>query len=197
MNHEISLAVWDLPSPVVIGRRTTLKAGISCPCGCSLARTTIDVRDEQGATIGSGRIGPDVWPGSSALHWVELDVTAPDVEGAHTWTVHATAPDEMHAQLEGTVRVLASRPPEHRVTIDLIEQGSGRRLADVELRVGAFRATTDEEGRAQIDVPAGRYDVHAWKIGYDLLSIAEDITNRTTLRLERAVAAQAEQPYWM
>ena len=59
------------------------------------------------------------------------------------------------------------------------------------------QSTTDEEGRAQIDVPAGRYDVHAWKIGYDLLSIAEDITNRTTLRLELAVAAQAEQPYWM
>jgi hypothetical protein len=128
---------------------------------------------------------------------VELEVAAPGVEGDHMWSLHAIPPDAAHAPLEGTVHVLASRPPEHRLTIDVIEQGSGRRLGDVELRVGAFRATTGEEGRAQVDVPAGTYDVHAWKIGYDLLSIAADITNHTTLRLELAVAAQAEQPYWM
>ena len=197
MSHEISLAVWDLPSPVVIGTRATLKAGVSCPIGCSLTGTTIEIRDERGATIGGGRVGPELWPGSFALYWVELEVAAAGVEGDHTWSLHATPPDAAHAPLEGTVRVLASRPPEHRVTIDVIEQGSGRRLGDVELRVGAFRATTNEAGTAHVDVPGGTYDVHAWKPGYDLLSSTASVAGDITLPLEIAATRAAEPPYWM
>ena len=197
MSHDISLAVWDLPSPVVIGRRATVKVGVSCPYGCSVAGTTIEIRDERGVAVGHGRLGAEVWPGSLALYWTELEVAAPEVEGKYTWIVHATAPDAAHEPLEGIVRVLTSRPPEHHVTIDVIEQGSGRRLADVELRFGAFRATTDEWGRAHVDVPGGTYDVHAWKLGYDLLSSTSSVTADMTLQLEVALTRQTEQPYWM
>jgi hypothetical protein len=174
-----------------------MKVGISCPSGCSLAGTTIEIRDERGAAVGGGRVGPELWPGSFALHWVELEAAAPDAEGDHTWSMHATPPDAAHAPLEGTVRVLASRPPEHRLTIEVIEQGSGIPLGDVELRVGVFRATTNEAGRAHVDVPGGTYDVHAWKIGYDLLSTTTHVAGDTTMHLEAVVTPEPEQPYWM
>ena len=35
------------------------------------------------------------------------------------------------------------------------------------MRVGAFRAATDGAGVATIDVPAGTYEVSAWKAGYE------------------------------
>jgi hypothetical protein len=197
MTHEISLAVWDVPSPLVIGRRAALKAGVSCPYGCSLIGTAIEVRDEQGAILGSGVVGSDPWRGTMALYWVEFDVAAPHTEGIHTWSIHASAPDGEHGALESTVHVVASRPPEHRVTFEVSEQGTGIPLADVELRIGAFRATTNDVGRAQVDVPGGTLDVHAWKLGYDLLSSAASVTADTTLRLEVAVTLSPEQPYWM
>ena len=197
MSHEISVAVWDLPSPVVIGRRAALKAGVSCPYSCSLTGTVIEVRDEQGAILGSGVVGSDPWHATMALHWVEFDVAAPRTEGIHTWSVHAAAPDGEHTAPESIVRVVASRPPEHRVTFEVREQKTGIPVADVALRIGAFRATTDDVGRAQVDVPGGKYDVHAWKVGYDLLSSAASVTDDTTLRLEVAVTHSTEQPYWM
>jgi hypothetical protein len=46
-------------------------------------------------------------------------------------------------------------------------------------------------------VPAGSYQVAAWKIGYDLLSTTADVDADITIRLEVAAAARPEQPYWM
>ena len=196
MSHEISLAVWDLPAPVVIGRRTALKAGVSCSCGCSLAGTEINVRDERGTVLGSGVVGSDPWRGTMALYWVEFEVAAPATEGLHAWRVHATTPNGDPAP-ESNVPVLASRPPEHRVTFDVTEQRTGIPLAGVELRIGPFRATTNEAGQAHVDVPGGTYEVHAWKLGYDLLSSTASVNADTTIRLDLAGTPPPEQPYWM
>jgi hypothetical protein len=196
-NHDISLAVWDLPSPAIVGRRTVLKVGLSCPSGCSLAAAAIEIRDESGVAIGSGRTGSEPWPATHALYWVEIDAATPETEGSHAWVLRATTHDALHPPLESIVRLVAAKPPEHRVTIDVIEQGSGRPLGDVELRVGPFRSTTNEIGRAHVAVPGGTYDVHAWKLGYDLQSTTAQITGDTAIQLEVAVTPTAEQPYWM
>jgi hypothetical protein len=195
--HEASLAVWDLASPLVIARPTALKIGIACPSGCSLSGTTIDIRDEKGSTIASGRIGSEPWPDTLALYWVELDVAAPETEGTHAWSIHATSRDAVHPPLESIVRLVTSRPPEHRVTFEVIERGSGTPLAGVELRVGPFRAVTDDGGIACVDVPGGIYEVCAWKIGHDLVSTTAGVAGDMTIRLEVTAARQAEQPYWM
>ena len=195
--HEASLAVWDLASPLVIARPTTLKIGIACPSGCSLSGTTIDIRDEEGSTIASGHIGSEPWPDTLALYWVELDVAAPETEGTHAWSVHAAGVDSLHGLVTSIVRLVASRRPEHRVTFEVIEQGSGAPLAGVELRVGAFRAATNDAGVAHVDVPGGTYDVYAWKIGYDLLSTTTQVGGDRTIQLEVVVTREAEQPFWM
>jgi hypothetical protein len=195
--HEASLAVWDLASPVVVGRPTTLKIGIACPSGCSLSGTTIDIRDEKGATIASGRAGSEPWPDTLALYWVELDVAAPETEGTHALRIHAASQDSVHPPLESIVRLVTSRPPEHRVTFEVIERGRGIPLGGVELRVGAFRAATSDAGLAYVDVPGGTYEVCAWKIGHDLLSTTTHVAGDTTIRLEVVVTPESEQPYWM
>lgn len=195
--HETSLAVWDLASPMVIDRQATLKVGITCPSGCSLAGAHIEIRDEQGTSIGSGRVGSASWPGTTALYWVEVAVTAPDTEGDHAWSVHAIPLEPSHRPVTSVVRVVACRPPEHRVTFDVIEQGSAAPVAGVELRLGSFRAATDSTGLAHIHVPGGTYDVCAWKSGYDLLSTTARISENAPLRLELTLTPQTEQPYWM
>ena len=196
-NHEISLAVWDVPSPVVIGHRTTLKVGISCQSRCSLAGTAIEIRDEQGASIGCGRVGAEPWPGTMALYWVEIDVMTPATDGDRAWSIAAATADETHTPLTSVARVIACRPPEHRVTFEVIEKTCGGPLAGVELRVGAFRAATDDAGIACVAVPGATYDIGTWKLGYKVLSKTTDIARDLTIRLELIAVPEAEQPYWM
>ena len=197
MIHETSLAVWDMTSPVVAGGRATLKVGVACQCGCDLSRTRIDVYDETGSRLAEGSPGPAPWPATNALYWVELDVAAPGSEGDHALHLQATALEASHGQVTSVVRFVASRPPEHHVTLEVIEKGSGVPLAGVELRLGRVRAVTNDAGLAHLDVPGGTCEVCAWKIGYDLLSQPALVAGDTTIRLEVAVTPEPEQPYWM
>lgn len=194
-SHETSLAVWDLTSPVVVGRRATLKVGVACPSGCDLTGTRIDVYDETGTMVGGGTLGSVPWPATAALYWAELDVAAPEADGDHAWSLQVTA--TLHAPAASSVPFVACRPPEHRVTLVVIDKASGGPLAGVELRLGRFRGATDEAGIAHVEVPRGTYEVCAWKIGYDLLSSTTHVAADTTIHLEVAVAPEPEQPYWM
>src|SRR5258705_3914007 len=79
--HRTSLAVWDLPSPIVVGRRAKLKVGVSCPDGCNLSGTSVDVYNDTGQRIGTGSLGSTPWPATVALYWAELDIAPPEAEG--------------------------------------------------------------------------------------------------------------------
>src|SRR6185503_15090371 len=108
-----SLAVWDVSSPVVAGRRATLKVGITCPSNCDLTGTRVDVYDEAGARVGGGEIMSGPWPGTDALYWTECDVVAPPTEGEHAWNVRAALPgDSRPRRSDGPrPRLAASRTP--------------------------------------------------------------------------------------
>jgi hypothetical protein len=196
-DHATSLAVWDLASPVVAGRRATLKVGVACPSGCDLTGTRIDLYNETGTSVGGGSLGSEPWPATAALYWVELDVAVPDAEGDHAWSLQATTPQPLHVHAASTVRFVAVRPPEHRVTLEVIDKGSGAPLPRVELRVGRFRAATNDAGIAHVEVPGGAYEVCGWKLGYHLLSSTVHVSGDTTIHLEGEVALEPEQPYWM
>jgi hypothetical protein len=195
--HTISLAVWDLSSPVVIGRRATLKVGIACSSGCDLSGTVVDIYNEAGARVGAATLGSAPWGATTALYWAELGVTSPEAEGDHAWSIHAKTLLAAHGDATSTVHFIACKPPEHRVTLHVIDKNSGVPLARVELRLGRFRAATDAAGVAHVDVPAGMYDVGTWKNGYEVVSKTVDIGGDTTIRLELSAAPEPEQPYWM
>jgi hypothetical protein len=196
VSHEISLAVWDLTSPVVIGRRPTLKVGVSCPSACDLSGTAIDVYNDTGERIGTGRLGSAPWPATAALYWAELDLVAPEREGDVSLDIRAT-PTLPHADATSVVTFAVSRQPEHHVTLHVIDKTTGAPLASVELRVGRFRATTDNAGIARVEMPAGTYEVGTWKNGYEMASTTVVIAADSTIRLELTAAGEPERPYWM
>ena len=196
MSHEISLAVWDLTSPVVIGRRPTLKVGLSCTSGCNLWNTTVEVYNEAGQRIGSGRLGSEPWQETVALYWAEVDLVAPEHEGDMSLHVRVT-PTPPHADAMSTVTFVVSRPPEHFVTLHAVDKTTGAPLAGVALRLGRFRTVSNDEGIAHVEVPSGSYDVGTWKNGYEVLSRRVDIAGDTSLQLELAPVPEPEQPYWM
>jgi hypothetical protein len=189
--------VWDLTSPVVAGRRATLKVGVACSHGCNLTGAIVDIHNETGTKVGGGTLGPTPWPGTTALHWAELDLAAPAIGGAHSWTVQATVSDQVHEQATSSCGFVAVKPPEHRVTLSVVDRDTGLPLDGVELRLGMFRATTNEAGIAQVEVSGATYDVTAWKLGHEMLSRSVHVAADVSIQLELAAAADPEQPYWM
>jgi hypothetical protein len=195
--HTTSLAVWDLTSPVIVGRRATIKVGIACPSECDLSGTSVDVYSEAGARVGGGTLGPAPWPATTALYWAELDVAPPETEGDHSWSIHATTPEPTHGHSTSVVRFVACRPPDHRVTLEVIDKDSGLPLGGVELRLGRFRGTTNDVGIAHVDLTTGLYEVSGWKLGYDLISSTADVVGDMSMHIEMALTREPEQPYWM
>ena len=167
--HDITIAVWDLASPQVVERPSAVKVGAKCSRGCDLSGAGVELLSETGLAVGRGTLGATPWPDTSALYWTDLDLTAPSALGQYAWTVHvwATAPASRHEGSSAALQFIVVGSPEHRVAVTVTRSDTDASLEEVHVRVGAFRAATDGAGVATIDVPAGTYEVSAWKAGYE------------------------------
>lgn len=163
-----SLAVWDVPSPIEAGARFTVSAGAKSAGGCALAGQAIELCEGE-RVVARGTLGDAPLPGTAALYWCALDGTAPAEPGVATWSVRFPA-DGVALPHDGaaTAFSLAVVPaPDCRLTVKVVEQESCAPIADVALRLGAYRAVTGAAGTADIALPKGRYELCAWKVGYD------------------------------
>lgn len=217
-SHPTSIAVWGVPSPVVVSRRFAATVGVKCAAGCPLAGREVVVRDAAGADVGHGSLGESPAPGTRALYAAEVMLEAPAEAGVHAWTAAfgGTAPDAAPAQQsvspheaspsragqpvppatpvpaqhppsqhahpaapasaqqaacehDGSVTTFGFRtvtPPEHCVTVTVVDRDAETRLAGAEVRVGLYRGTTDTGGQAHIQVHPGSYDLYVRKAGY-------------------------------
>lgn len=190
--HKTSLAVWDLASPLVIGRSAKMKVGAKCSAGCPLTGHEIELHDQTGATVARAGLGAAPWPGTSGLYWAELDFRAPETSGAHTWAVTS-----VHGDASSNFTFITVQPPDHSVTIRVREKGTQAPLPDVELRLGVYRASSDDQGLAKIELSRGNYTLSVWKVGYEHFSTPLDVADTLTVDVEIAAEPEPAQPYWM
>ena len=196
--HELTFAVWDLPSPVVTGRPLALKVGAKCSHGCDLTGATVEIRNDAGTLVGSGTVGPTPWTGTSALYWTDAQLIGPDAAGPACLTAGiAAVEDHLHPIASSTFRFVAVNPPEHVVTLKVTNRETGTGVVGAEVRVGPFRAATDEEGVASIELPSGAFEVTAWKPGYDAASTSVNVAGRVSVELALVAEPVTEEPYWM
>jgi len=167
--HETSLAVWAIPSPVVTSRPFAIKVGAKSAAGCDLTGMPIAVRDPAGVMLAGGVLGDTPWPGTSSLYWTELPLIAPAEAGMFSWSVELAAADLAlpHQGSSSRFSIAIVDPPEHRLTIKVVAQETASPVENAQVRLGAYRATTDGSGFAQLMVPKGAYDLNVWKSGYD------------------------------
>ncbi len=196
--HELTLAVWDLPSPVVTGRPLALKVGAKCSHDCDLTGAPVEIRNDAEAVVGSGTLGPTPWAGTSALYWTGVELTGPDPAGPACLTASIAAVEgRLHPIASSTFRFVVVNPPEHVVTLRVTNRETGTGVVGAEVRCGPFRAATDEEGVASIELPSGAFEVTAWKAGYDAASTSVNVAGRVSVELALDVEPVAEEPYWM
>jgi hypothetical protein len=189
-----SLAVWDIPSPVVMGSRFAIKVGAKSAADCELKDTSVEVCDASGAVVARGRLGEAPWPGTTALYWTAIELTAPDTEGLSAWSVRFAAA-ELQLPHDGSAaefRVAVVRPPEHRLTVRVIEKDSKAPIEDVQIRLGAYGAATGPSGTAEIMMPKGVHELHVWKAGYEAPARPVDIKDDIAVEVEATVVPEED-----
>ncbi len=188
--HETSITVWDIPSPIGFGAEFRAKVGVRCSAGCALAGQKIQVHDHAGAVAGVGALGDTPWSDSGALYWTEVTLAAPVTEGVYNWSVKFSRPDlELpHEPATDTFAFATARPPEHAVTVKVVDQATRKPLkyALVSfLSQGApYRNRTDDAGMTHLSVPTGEYKVY--------VSMRDYLDWETTTQVSGDVTIHAE-----
>jgi hypothetical protein len=193
--HGTSLAVWGVPSPVVMGERFTVKVGAKSAAGCELRAQKIQISDQAGTVIAHGNLRETPWPGTSALYWTEVELPAPNQEGMFWWSVNFAGAllETPHEGASSKFSVAIVRPPEHRLTIEVFEKDTRAPIENAQVRLGAYGAATDPSGRAQVAMPKGTYDLTVWKAGYEAPGLTVDIRADVSIQVE-AVIVPPENP---
>jgi hypothetical protein len=175
-----SLAVWDVPMPVVAGETFSIKVGAKSPDGRALAGRHVQVSDPAGVVVASGTLGDAPLTGTEALYWTALDVPAPNSPQVADYAVRLNPDDGAAA----TWFSLVSAPkPEHRLSLTVTERDTGAALDGVEIRLGPFHARTDKSGRAKLNVATGAYQLHLWRTAHLAQPQAVDIVSDTSVEL--------------
>lgn len=195
--HPTSLAAFAIPSPVVAGQPLTLKVGARSSAGSSLAGTPIAVCDAHGTVLAHGRLGAAPWPGTTALYWTQLTLSAPAQAGMARCSVVFEAPDSAHGgpplAHEGSslgFSLAVVDPPEHVLTVKVVERGTATPVAGAQVRLGPYRGATGSCGTAQIALRGGTYALNVWKAGFDAPPTA--LTIDTDCAVDVALTALAQ-----
>lgn len=182
--HETSLALWDVPSPVVRNTRFEIKAGAKCSASCGLAGKVIEIRDERDTLMGSGALGATTAPGTAALVFTAIALKAPRRLGLHHWTASFT-PSELKLPHSGTTSrfsFVAVAEPAHSVSVKVVHKETKAPIAGAQVRIGVYRAQTDDTGSARVRVPKGAFPLIVTRVGYKMpernIEVAKDIRVR-------------------
>ena len=193
--HGTSLAVWDIPSPIVKGERFAIKVGAKSAANADLKGLEIAIVNNSDTVVARGRLRDTPWPGTTALYWDEVELPAPVEEGLSRWSVRF-APASLALPHDGTSAEFTAAivpSPQHRLTVKVIEENSKAPIEDVQIRLGAFRGATGPSGLAEVMMPKGHYDLHIWKAGYEAPARPVDIDADLAVEIE-AKALPEENP---
>ena len=168
--HETTMAIWDVPSsPVLVDHPFVVKVGVKCAATCALGGQTVVVVDESGRRMGRGTLNDTPWPDTVALYVAEVALVAPANDGMASWSARFAETDLAlpHAEASAAFTFLAALAPDLELTISVADKHTHAPIEQVEIRCGCYRASTNGQGLAALQLPAGTYEVSAWKLGYD------------------------------
>jgi hypothetical protein len=187
--HAASVNVWGLPSAIAAGERFKFNVGIKCSAGCKLAGRPLSICDHEGAQVVAASLD-DIWPGTSALYFAEVEAEALRTPGDYQWQV--TTPesnlDVPHAAGSCTFALNVVCAPDHEVTVEAFDCEKQTPVNGAHVLLHPYRAFTDARGVAKIKVAKGRYRLFVSGFNYiayqDIIDVEGDVTTRAELAAE-------------
>lgn len=191
--HTTRIVAWEIPTTIVAGEKFKMKVGIKCSAECVFANRNFAIHDHEGNACANGTLVDQIWPGTSALYFAEIECDAPADQGLYHWKVTSLGSDEPPAHEEGStefsLRVVPQ--PECSVTIEAVDKSSGEPLKSALVALHPYKTVADESGVANIQVAKGAYKLFVSHPGYLVLALpielTADITKRAELELEPEV----------
>ena len=159
--HELELTVWDVPSAIGAGERFRVAVGARCSAGCDLAGRELVISDQEGAQVGTVKLGHEVCPGTEALYFAVVEAKAPPDIGAHQWeaTMAGWNAEPPHGPGSFPLNVRVVGAPDCEVTVRAIDRENQAPIQGASVVMHPYRAVTDANGVARIRVARGQYDI--------------------------------------
>jgi hypothetical protein len=182
--HTTSLAVWDTPSPVTRGASFAVKVGAKCSVSCTLSGRMVEIRDEADKVMGSAPLGDATWAGTTGLYWTSVPVKAPRALKLHAWTA-SFAPADLslpHGGATSRFSFVTVAEPEHSVSVKVVNKETKAPIMGAQVRLGLYRAVTDDTGSARLGVPTGEFPLIVTRAGYEMperrIKVSKDVRLR-------------------
>lgn len=157
--HSTRVVVWDVPSAIGCGEKFSIRIGTKCSSDCRPDGWSLEVRDHDGKDLARVAPGDEPWPGTTALYYAYVELTAPDTEGRYTWQARVPAPDLIipHGECVASFGLAVVTAPECLLTVAAVDMESQTPVEGAKVVVHPHRAFTDEQGVAKVRVPKGAY----------------------------------------
>ena len=190
--HSPRVVVWDVPATIECGQGFSVKLGVKCSSECRPDGWTVEVRDQGGKKRATATLGDEPWPGTAALFYTELDLSAPDTEGLHAWEAKARV-DGLHIPHAESVALFGVRvvpTPECALTVVAVDAESQSPVEGAKVVVHPYKAFTDERGVAEVRVPEGEYRVFV--SGKNYFPFRSDVEMKTDVTIRAELALDLE-----
>jgi hypothetical protein len=195
--HAASVNVWGWPSAIAAGERFSLKIGVKCSAACNLAGRALSVIDHEGRQVGDGRLLNEVWSGTSALYFAEVELKAPLTTGAHEWQVKAPGSPfpPPHAAGACTLTIKVVGPPDCELTVAVFDRATQMPIKGAHILLHPYRTSTDENGLAKIKVMRGRYRLSVSGFNYIPCENTTDVEGDVAMKVELALEPEGYEDY--
>ena len=198
--HAAQLNVWDVPSATAARERFRFSIGVRCSAGCDLGGQRLSIFDQEGLSVCTATLGHDVWPGTEALYFAEVEAEAPLTAGIHRWDVRIAewVSELPHAADSFPMVVRVVSPPDCEVTVEAVDRERQTPIKGARVVMHPYRAVTDENGIARVRVARGQYDILVSVSQYMPVSTSVEVTadmfSRAELDADRPWESSEEVP---
>ncbi|MBX2999176.1 MAG: hypothetical protein KF893_11750, partial [Caldilineaceae bacterium] len=138
--HALSMAVWDIPSPLILNTAFKLKVGVKCSAGCNLAGEEIEIYDHEGMSVATATLGGVPYSDRLDLYWAEVELTSPVREGAYTWEARLTSPglELPHKGTSLKFGLSAARQPENALNLHVVDEATKAPVAQAHVMLRPY-----------------------------------------------------------
>lgn len=199
LTRSIHVVVWDVPPAIECGEKFSIKVGIKCSAECRPDDCTMQINDHEGTQLAASTISGAAWPGSSALYFAELELTAPDTTGPYRWeaTVTVIEQETLHKKCAAGFNLRVVAAPECVINVQAIDRENQTPVQGAKVVVYPYHTFTDAHGMAEVRVPKGEYRLFVSGKNYFPFRCDTEVKSDMTIRAELAVDRElSEAEVW-